>query len=275
MKKKYSDLTTEDRKTIIDFYYKHKEIKVGDMNRYLNVSKRTLRQVLVDAGINTKLKNRYVIQNENYFENIDTEFKAYILGFIYADGFVGDHDDFCFGLSDKCEDNYKLLNYFKEELGTNLNVLQTKTQDGYGHYIFKFSKKKIVSDLNKLGVFPRKSLNMTYFPNIPEQHMNHFIRGYFDGDGSIFTYYDSYDKRKRYCMEILGTPDFLEQMQLVICNCCNVKHTRLHDVKRIPGLTRIAYKGINSLVKIREYLYKNATYYLAYKHDRFYNIQPL
>ena len=198
------------------------------------------------------------------------------MGFIYADGFVGEHNDCCIALSDKCKDNYKILNLLKTELQSDINIRHIIDKDGNGNYTLKFTNKKIVSDLNDCGVFTKKSLNMTYMPNfISSNIFNHFVRGYFDGDGTICTYYDSYDKRVRYCMEILGTKEFLSQLQEVLCNECNIKQTQLHDVKRIAGLTRISHRGIKSLIKIREYLYKNATIYLTYKHDRFFNIQPL
>lgn len=242
----------------------------------MNVSQRSVSRVLQEANINTRLKNRYVIKNENYFKYIDSEFKAYILGFIYADGFVGAHDDFCISLSDKIYDNFRILNMFKNELDTDNEIIHSYSNDGYGIYTFKFSNKILVNDLNNCGVHTCKSLKMTDIPhNIEKSLINHFIRGYFDGDGSICTYYDSYDKRQRYCMEILGTPEFLGIIQKILCNACNIKETKLHNVKRISGLTRISHRGIKNLIKIREYLYKNATIYLTYKHEKFYNIQPL
>lgn len=247
-----------------------------EMSKHLNISRRGIRRVLHEENINTRLKNRYHINNENYFHYIDTEFKAYILGFIYADGFVGKHDDFCISLSDKVDDNLKILKMFKEELDTNLEIRHSYNNCGSGNYTFKFSNKTIVNDLNLCGVHTCKSLNMTEIPkNIDPIFMNHFIRGYFDGDGTICTYYDTYDKRQRYTMEILGTQEFLDKIHNIICTECQIKPTALHDVKRVPGLTRISHRGIENLIKIRDYLYNNATIYLTYKFERFNKIQPL
>lgn len=229
-----------------------------------------------EAGINTRLKNRYIIYNENYFEKIDTENKAYLLGFIYADGFVGKHDDFCISLSDKVDDNLKILKLLQDELQISRNLIyHSVSEDGYGSYTLKFSNKIVVNNLNKSGVFTCKSLDMDDIPhNIDMKLFNHFIRGYFDGDGTICTYYDSYDKRQRYCFGILGTPKFLTKIHKIICSECNIKETKLKN-SRVKGLAQIDHRGIKSLIKIREYLYKDATIYLTYKHDRFYNIQPL
>jgi intein/homing endonuclease len=115
---------------------------------------------------------------------------------------------------------------------------------------------------------------MTEMPKLKEELYGHFIRGYFDGDGSIYNYFDIYDKRQRWGIEILGTPDFLSKIQKILIKNCNVKETKLHNVNHVKNLTRISYKGIKSLMKIRDFLYENATIYLEYKYKKFYNISP-
>lgn len=273
--KAYNQLTEEEKQQIVKNYYLYKSKTIKEIANDLQFSERSISRVLQEEFINTRLKNRYIIKNKDYFDNIDTEFKAYILGFIYADGYVGEHNDFCISLTDKYEDNYKILQKLKSELGTDLQIKHSVDKDGNGKFTFKFSDKNIVTQLNRLGVFPCKSLKMSNLPNIPQKMFKHFIRGYFDGDGSIYTYYDSYDKRNRHCMEILGTFDFLSKLQNVIENDCQIKMPKLHNVNRVHNLSRISCKGVKKLLIIREYLYKDATYYLTYKHDRFYNLQSL
>ena len=280
MKTPYNKLTSLDKEIIIKTYYNFKKLSFLDISNKLNISNRAISRVLQEAGINTKRLNRYIITNPNYFSKIDSEFKAYILGFIYADGFVGDNNDFAIALSDKHDENLTLLNNLKNEIGLTIDIKHSNTssrlKDGtkkiHGQYSLRFVCKDIVSDLNKLGVFPRKSLVMTDLPNIEEKYLNHFIRGYFDGDGSIYSYIDKYDNRLRNGFEILGTEQFLYKIQdILVCNC-NIKRTKLHKTHS-RDITRISYKGNSSITKIREFLYNDATYYIKYKHDRFYNIQ--
>lgn len=272
--KSYKELSNLDKEEILNYYYKYKNENFKTIAKKLNVSQRSVPRVLQEYGVNTRLKNRYVIKNENYFENIDTEFKAYALGFIYADGFVGVHNDFCIALSDVHDDNLAFLSVLKEELGITLEIKHGVSKQGYGSYTLKFSNEKIVKDLNKHGVYTCKSLVMTDMPKLKEELYGHFIRGYFDGDGSIYNYFDIYDKRQRWGMEILGTPDFLSKVQKILIKNCNVKETKLHNVNHVKNLTRISYKGIKSLMKIRDFLYENATIYLEYKYKKFYNISP-
>ena len=270
-----NDGSNDKSKDICNEYSK----KYGHINCY-HIENRGSFQARV-YGIK-KSKGKYIVFmdvddfiDEDYFENIDSEFKAYILGFIFADGFVGEHNDFCISLSDKVNDNLRILKMFQNELKIDDLIYHSIDKDGNGKYTFKFSNEKIVRDLNKNGVYTCKSLTLEYVPNIRKNLMNHFIRGYFDGDGSICSWYDKYDNRQRYCMEILGTKKFLLQIQEILCSECHIKETKLHDVNHTQGLTRISHRGIKNLIKIREYLYKNSTVFLTYKHNRFYNIQPL
>lgn len=52
---------------------------------------------------------------------------------------------------------------------------------------FRIHNTKLVRQIINLGCFPRKSLTLKFptFDIVPEQYMSHFIRGYFDGDGSV------------------------------------------------------------------------------------------
>lgn len=266
----YNKITVELKKQIIDLYYSEKKLNFKEMAQILNVSERAFSRVLKENNINTRLKGKYTIKNENYFNIIDSEFKAYILGFIYADGYVGEHNNFTLALSDKVDDNLCLLTRLKDEIGISKPVRHV-IQGNYGSYCLNFSSRQIVSDLNKLGVFPKKSLMMENLPNIDEKYMSHFIRGLFDGDGSIYTYFDKYDNRMRTGFEILGTYMFLDKIQDILVEKCNIKKTNLHQ-SHPELLYRISYKGIKSLISIREYLYKDATVYIHYKYNKFYNI---
>ena len=85
----YNKLTDENRKDILETYFTRIDITIPKISDYLNISTRAVARVLKDNNINTARLNRYTL-NEYYFENIDTERKAYLLGLLFADGFVGD-----------------------------------------------------------------------------------------------------------------------------------------------------------------------------------------
>lgn len=273
--KSYSQLTDDDKLKIIKTYYNNKELDFKSIAKNLDYSERSISRVLQENGINTRLKNRYIIEHEDYFNNIDSEFKAYILGFIFADGYVGLHNDFCISLSDT-EDNLAILEKFKTELGISLNInCGFDSTHNYRHYTLKFSNSQIISDLNKWGVHKNKLNSRNTIPQIDTKLYCHFIRGLFDGDGSICNYHDSYDNRDRYELSFLGTHDLLGSIQNILIESCDITNTKLHQVRDIEKLWRIQYRSISSILKIRDYLYENATIFLKNKHKKFYDIQPL
>jgi hypothetical protein len=73
-------------------------------------------------------------------------------------------------------------------------------------YGFGFSREKMTEDLNRLGLYEKKSLDMV-FPDVPEEYMRHFIRGCWDGDGSIF-----FDQNKLVASYVSGSKKFIERL---------------------------------------------------------------
>ena len=266
----YNKLTQLNKQEIINLYYAEKELSFKDISIKANVSERAVSRVLREANINTRLKNKYTIKNENYFDCIDTEFKAYILGFICADGYIGVHDDFCMVLSDIHDENYNTLKHLKDELDTDLTIQHRHTKEGYGNYTFKFSNSHIVSSLINLGITHNKLKSRTSIPNIPHSLIRHFIRGLFDGDGSICRYWDNTDNRERIELSFLGNPNLLLQVAQVIEHECNAPIFNYKNVRRIENLYKISSRGLKKISLIKDYLYNNANYYLDYKHERFY-----
>ncbi|MGJ3223247.1 LAGLIDADG family homing endonuclease, partial [Geobacillus thermoleovorans] len=103
---------------------------------------------------------------------------AYILGFFIADGFVS-NDFQTIGFAQK--EKY-ILEQIRDELGSNQPLYQNKQT---GVYMLYLNSKVMKNDLMEIhGITPNKSLDIK-FPYVPEVYLNHFIRGYFDGDGNI------------------------------------------------------------------------------------------
>ena len=93
MNKPYNKLNQNDKDIIISNYYNNVDLNFKELASICNVSERAFSRVLKENNINTKLKNRYIIKNEHYFDNIDTETKAYFLGLLFADGYVGSNNE--------------------------------------------------------------------------------------------------------------------------------------------------------------------------------------
>ncbi len=162
-------------------------------------------------------------KNSNFFDSIDTEYKAYILGILYADG--GNQCE-TKKISIKLQNNdrsivediKKHIDY-KGMVRTEVKKYKIKTNnkvyEGVGEYaVLSFIDKHMSETLEKIGMCSRKSLILC-FPHIPEHLHRHFIRGYVDGDGCLYKgfvkqkYKDTFHNKKRISLHIVGTDSFL------------------------------------------------------------------
>jgi intein/homing endonuclease len=268
----YNKLGECDRQIIIDTYYDKVNLMFDEISDMLNISRRAISRVLEEAGINTKRLNRYKL-NESFFENIDNEQKAYILGLLYADGYVGDEhfNNIVLQLKDReiIEQIAKLLDF--------TGAIRKSKKGGFKNskegYVLNFSSEIMANSLRNIGLYPNKSLTLNNIPNMPESLLRHFIRGYFDGDGSIIlSKHSSYHKvagviKKYeypcYTFMILGTKEFIEKIVIIMhLNHYIITNTKTEEIKCL----RVCAKcDANYLYN---YLYDNSTIYLERKYSK-------
>lgn len=139
---------------------------------------------------------------------------AYVLGFWFADGYM------------RKEKSYRIL-FFSNDLHiirSIRDVLQSnhpirKRKDDQCWDI-SICSKRLYEQLQKRGGFRRKSKTLT-FPNVPGQYIRDFIRGYFDGDGSVFFVRYTRTKDRRRTRELRtnftsGSRKFLEELMGIL-----------------------------------------------------------
>lgn len=264
----YEDLNLAEKEIIKNTYYNNKTIKIEDLPILLpfKVSIRTFKKVLKqDYSINTRLKNRYLI-NETYFDKIDCEEKAYILGLIASDGYVSDkNNEIILSSNDK-----EILIKIKDCLEYTGNIRVSKKggfKNSKNGYILYFSSKKINKKLHELGFYSNKSLTFSYIPSqIPKELRRHFLRGYFDGDGSI-TYYQrtyiikekSYTYNRMIC-SIIATEKFINEIiQEFELNKYSITQSKTKELKYL----NISAK--NELKKFYHLMYDNSHIFMERK----------
>ena len=176
--------------------YKQDNVLIADLAREIGCTNYIIQKVLVHN--NVKLKSTSEVNKEVNFRNrfkqrtfsIDYDYfkkwnnnMAYILGFIYADGYLSDKI-----LRINLQRTDKgLLEIIKRELEYGGEIKDRDTTlngKSYPYSYISIRSLDIVKDLKYLGLYPNKSLTITY-PTIPEEFELDFIRGYFDGNGSI------------------------------------------------------------------------------------------
>lgn len=195
-----------------------------------------------------------------YFDNIDCEHKAYWVGMLLADGFVNDKQ---VSLTLKQSDK-ELIEQFK----TDLKAEHPIRTNHYGYPTFGFVCKRICDTLTSYGFHNHKSYSFDLdklLAVIPEEYEHHFIRGMFDGDGSVRYYKYDYQKIPFFHLGYTGLKNICDYVSLkldidtIIDEGNNLTYTvRTHNPKKI--------------IDVYNYLYKDATIYLERKYNTFQEI---
>lgn len=218
-----------------------------------------------------RLNRRKYNVNDNYFETIDDEHKAYWLGFIYADGYITSTED-KIGIS-LSENDKEHLNKFKTDIQfsgpiNTYKIGETGYNDKTVYSRIMVTSKKMKNDLKRLGVSEHKT-DILKFPSsdqIPYKYLNDFIRGYIDGDGSITHSSRQKSGTWNYCIKIVGTLDMIENIQKFL-------NTNLKLEQRYPDRNKNNYQitigGNQQVKKILDTLYSNATIFLDRKYNRY------
>ena len=213
------------------------------------------------------IRRKYSL-NESFFAKIDSEKKAYWLGFLSGDGTITENKvRLCLAIKDK---NH--LMKFKKIVNWNGKDYYHKDTGALEVY---FRSSRMVTDLAKYYIVPRKTFSVR-FPDILESLERHFIRGVFDADGCISranrtTQSTSGKKFVFYGGEFsIGlNKEFVSDIQSRFASL-DLPLTSTHYSNKKIG--RVRYGGINQLKKIYEYLYKDATIFLERKKELFQDI---
>ena len=168
----------------------------------------------------------------DYFKVIDTDEKAYWLGFIAADGTVVSNGRKYGVTLDLQPGDLHWLERFRDTIAPGAKI----TKHGERSYSVSIGSKEMFQDLLALGIGPRKS-NTLEWPCVPESLVIPFLLGYFDGDGSFTQRKD----RNAYQWLLLGTYPFLVVAHDIIQRHACVKlHEPVQAHKgRSPYLFRI------------------------------------
>lgn len=205
--------------------------------------------------------------NDNFFEVIDSEAKAYWLGFIFADGCVTKHKNsnskiLEIALHIKDIDH---LRKFQEDIETDYKIT---TRNKVSCRISIVSSK-IFDDLHKYGIVERKS-NIVKPPVdglIPKHLEHHFVRGIFDGDGGFTTG----DKYFTFAVNFCGTIDICKY----VLDYFNLKLAIYNKKGTNENFGQIRIKGNIQSLNVANLIYEDATIYLDRKYKQYVQLQQL
>jgi len=268
MKKEY---TKEQQDRILDFYVNQNK-GVHIICKLEKTSTNRLRQFLSEKGVLRKrgCYKKYSV-NSAYFDIIDTEHKAYWLGIMYSDGCVEEKTDNSKAVRWNCIDG-DLMKQFILDINFTGNLTK-EVHKKYNKEIncLRINDVQLANSLISLGCIPNKSLTIQ-FPNIPESLIPHFIRGFFDGDGTVGVYKNSskanyYTLRSGFCS---GSEQFLIDLAKHLPT--KSKIVKLQDLDKNVYVLNFSVKDSLALF---DYMYKDATIYLNRKYDKFISFKQM
>ena len=208
--------------------------------------------------------------DENFFKCINTEEKAYILGFICADGHIEkDRLNITVSIKDR-----NILEKIRYAMHSNHPIKEIQRTNPYKktnreNLILSelmIGSVELVKPLFNMGLTTNKTytLNGDILKYTPKYLIRDFLRGYFDGDGNVF-FGRRYSSGYKYNVNICGNEDFLLKSFQVYFPSNNKLYKDLYS--RQCYVWKISQKD-----KVRDfmyYLYYNSSIFLQRKYNEF------
>ncbi len=191
--------------------------------------------------------------NEDFFKTWSHEM-AWVLGLFVTDGCV--HQNWCISFAQKEERILKIIANYMEADFVCLKKYSTRSVP-----LLVINSKEIKSDLDKMGILARKSLNVP-FPEVPKEYLPSFVRGVIDGDGWV--------GEEGYNMNVTSASyQFAQHLHTVFTSW--ELHSKVSEQKSLSGnkIYKIWVTGKEDLLNLAKIIYENATNdFLFYKRDK-------
>lgn len=219
------------------------------------------------------LSHRIFHFNENIFDLIDSPEKAYWLGFLYADLYNYNDKRHYIRLELKLTDKDHVINFcnfvgYDPSKVEEVEILSKESGKIYYSARVTINSIHLTNQLTKLGCGQNKSLTISY-PNWlkDELHVS-FIRGIFDGDGSIK--HTKSKNNREYNWSITGTREICEGIKKVFIEKYGIPLTLWQSAEdKTVNTWTVESSGNLKIHKICEIVYKNATICLPRKYQRY------
>lgn len=237
---------------VIEMY--NSGISQNEISKILGYSGGQICILLQKYNIEIRPVNTYTV-DETFFEQIDTEYKAYILGWFYSDGNVMSDGKMRIALQVK---DRKILEWIKTTMKYDGPLYEKKAKNATSQPQTELciNRQVLARQLIKLGCFPHKSLSLKCpeYDIVPQHLFHHFVRGYFDGDGAGGR-----------SIQITGSYHFIYRLkELLPLNISNI-YQRHKERKPEEDAHQLSIGNKENRRAFYNWLYKDATIWLDRK----------
>lgn len=262
--RKKQEVSREIQDKIIEVYNKGYGLNRVAKELNLPFSFDKIKSILQDNGI--KLRNyveakqaaqmpdlrKYNI-NDNY--TLESHNGAWLLGFIAADGYLpvthGANNRITIGLARQDEE---VLDLIKKDLQYTGPIYQYENTDGFPASSLSFTSKSIRQKIESYGIGNNKTFQLGKLPNLPDEYMMDFIRGFFDGDGSVI---EPKDGHKICTSFTCASSTFLKEIQEYLKQKIGLQsNAKIQETQRVHIIYNLNY-STNDSFKLCDAMYLN------------------
>ncbi len=243
--------TLTRKRDVVNLYLEVKRLDI--VRSEFKTSIYIIKNILKEAGV--EIARRKQPLNIKYFKNIDTPEKAYWLGFIAADGCLHKTK---YKLS-LCVKDADILFKFQKAIGAGSPVrhriiLDKRTGKTNQQYNLQINSKEFCQYICSHGVDENKSKQFS-FPKIEEKYYSHFIRGLYDGDGSIHVNKSKIKKKINYRINMISSIECITFIKMYFEDKLKFKVPKIYS-KYDQGIHYLNME--QDALKFLEWIYKDS-----------------
>lgn len=258
----YNNLLKDHKNEVIQLHNSGKsENEIGEE---LGFSGSSIHRLIDELGLE-KRDWKYSV-NEHFFDAVNSEEVAYVLGWFYSDGCVDNKGKMRIQIQ---TEDVAILHTIKDLMGYDGPLHDVPPPKKYPHRKHQtaliISRKTLADQLIKLGCVPNKSLTLTFPPSsiISDKLMPHFIRGVFDRDGSI-----SIKNEKYLNISITSSETFLQPFREWLINHLAVDTKHYYRYSHTNTMQMMITRTLHAKIFL-DWMYRDATYYLTRKFQKY------
>lgn len=201
--------------------------------------------------------------DKNIFENGWDEYNAYIFGWIMSDGSLVKHgrnkNKYRVIIS---SNDFEILEWMHKYIDMDNKIYKI----GKNGFCIHYRNQEAIEFMMEHNLIERKSLTVE-FPNIPDKYISMFIRGYFDGNGSVILSTSKYGTHGQISFAC-GSKNFINSLNQVLDNFNIVSHIYKDNRANNSSYDLRITKRIE-IEKFYKFIYDNSNIKLDRKYQKY------